>query len=93
MPKFLVEVPHGESKEACERAVAVFLATGSHFVVNADWGCADNVHKAWIIADLDSKQEAVNLLPPAFRKDATVVLLENYSPADAEEILKKHSGS
>lgn len=90
MPKFLIEVPHGESKEACERAVAVFLATGSHFVANADWGCGDDVHKAWIIADLDTRQEAINILPPAFRQDATVVQLENYSPAEAKEIIEKH---
>ena len=90
MPKFLIEVPHGETKEACERAVAVFLATGSHFVANAEWGCSDNVHKAWIIAELDNKQEAVSILPPAFRKDTTVVQLENYSPTDAKEIIEKH---
>ncbi len=82
MPKFLIEVPHGETKEACERAVAIFMATGSHFVVNADWGCSDNVHKAWIIVDLENKQAALSILPPAFRKDATVVQLENFSPAD-----------
>lgn len=90
MPKYLIEVPHGETKEACERAVKVFMGTGSHFVTNADWGCADNVHKAWIIAELDNKQEALNILPPLFRKDATVTLLENYSPADFNEAIELH---
>lgn len=90
MPKFLIEVPHGETKEACERAIQTFLATGSHFMTNADWGCMDNVHKAWIIAELGSKQEALNILPPLFRKDATVVLLENFSPANIAETLEQH---
>lgn len=90
MPKYLIEVPHGATKGACERAVESFLSTGSHFMTNAHWGCADHVHKAWIIAELDSKQDAINILPPAFRKDATVVLVENFSPAKSAEIIEQH---
>lgn len=90
MPKYLIEVPHGETKEACERAVRTFMTTGSHFVTNADWGCHDDVHKAWITAEVDSKQEALNILPPAFRKDATVVLLANFSPQDFAENIDQH---
>ena len=92
MPKFLIEVPHGETKEACERAVEIFMRTGSHFVTNAEWGCSDNVHKAWIIAEMDSNQDAINILPPAFRKDATVVQLENFSPGNLAETIGKHKG-
>lgn len=89
MPRYLIEVPHGETKEACEQAIQTFLATGSHFMTNADWGCHDNVHKAWIIAELESKQEALNILPPNFRKDASVTLLANFSPEDID-LLKQH---
>lgn len=85
MPKFLIEVPHGTSKEVCERTVDTLMKTGSHFLANADWGCSDNVHKAWIIVELDSKQDAINILPPAFRKDATVVQLENFSSATVKQ--------
>ncbi|MEX1071196.1 MAG: hypothetical protein WEC37_01095, partial [Anaerolineales bacterium] len=78
-------------KEACERAVNIFLTTGSHFVANAEWGCSDNVHKAWITAELESKQDALSILPPAFRKDAMVVQLENFSPVNLSETIEKHN--
>ena len=65
MPKFLIEVPHDHERAACARAVQVFLSSGSHFVANADWGCRDGDHRAWIVADMDSKEEARAIVPPA----------------------------
>ena len=58
MAKFLIEVPHGADKTACDQAIQVFLQTGSHFLTHADWGCLDGEHKAWIIADVRSKDDA-----------------------------------
>ena len=68
MPKYLIEVEHQATKEACEKAIRIFLNTGSHFLTNADWGCMDGEHKAWLILDLDSKEQARTVLPPAFRR-------------------------
>ena len=58
MNRYLIEVPHDESREACERAIRVFLETGSHYMTHADWGCRDGEHKAWIVVELESKDEA-----------------------------------
>jgi hypothetical protein len=58
MARFLIEVPHQETKAECARAVELFLRTGSHFLRNADWGCKDGEHKAWIIVEVDSEDEA-----------------------------------
>ena len=58
MTRFLIEVPHENKKETCDRAVRIFMETGSHFMTNAEWGCGDDVHKAWFIVDMDSKDEA-----------------------------------
>ena len=41
MKKFLIEVPHEGDHASCSRAVQDFLASGSHFVTNAEWGCKD----------------------------------------------------
>jgi len=90
MTRYLIEVPHENSKEACHRAVQVFLATGSHFMTNADWGCPDNEHKAWLVADLESKAEALALLPPMFRKDAKIIALQRFTMGDLDESLKQH---
>jgi len=90
MPKYMIEVSHEGTKESCERAVETFLATGSHFMTNANWGCPDEVHKAWIIAELDNKEDALNIVPPVFRKDTKVVLLQNFSPTNIAETIEQH---
>ena len=58
MPRFFIEVPHEEDEVACAKVVRIFLNTGSHYLSHADWGCADGEHKAWIIAEVESKDEA-----------------------------------
>ena len=90
MARFLIEVPHEAEEVACARAVQLLLGTGSHFMTHADWGCLDGVHKGWIIVDVDSREEARNMLPPAFRADATVVKLNKFTMEELNETLKSH---
>jgi len=92
MPRFLIEVPHEEEIVACARVVEIFLKTGSHFLSNADWGCKDGVHKAWIIVDVDSKDDARRILPPAYRQQASIVQLNKFTMGEIEEILRHHKG-
>lgn len=82
MAKYLIEVPHGADKRACEQAIQVFLQTGSHFLTHAEWGCLDGEHKAWIIADVGNKQEAQFIIPPIFRSSAKITLLTTFTAAD-----------
>jgi hypothetical protein len=91
MAKFLIEVAHDEEEIVCARVVEVFLKTGSHFLSNADWGCMDGDHRAWIVVELDSKEEAVQILPPVFRRGAKIVELNKFSLEDIEEILEKNA--
>ena len=58
MPRFLIEVPHPVEELACARVVHVFLNTGSHFLTQADWGCMDGEHSAWITVEADNKLAA-----------------------------------
>jgi hypothetical protein len=90
MARFLIEVPHEAEKKACALAVKVFLETGSHFLSNADWGCLDGVHKAWIIVDVATKDEARMILPPAFRPQAEIVQLNKFTMDEIDEILRHH---
>ena len=90
MPKFLVEVPHDEDILACAQVVESFLNYGSHFATKADWGCSDGVHKAWITIETDSKEDARNILPPAFRTQATIIKLNKFSMAEIDDILRQH---
>jgi hypothetical protein len=90
VPKFLIEVPHPAEELACARVVQVFLATGSHFLTNAEWGCMDGVHSAWMLVDVGSKEEALAIVPPAFRAETRVVGLNRFSMADLEPIWRRH---
>lgn len=87
MAKFLIEVPHEETTEACVRMIDVFLRTGSHFLTHADWGCQDGEHKAWIVVEVDTKQEALGIVPPPYRANAKIVQLNSFSMQDIAEFL------
>jgi hypothetical protein len=90
MPKFLIEVPHPDEFMACARVVEVFLKTGSHFLTRAEWGCKDGEHKAWIIVDVNSKEDARSIIPSAFRSAAKIVALNTFSMAEVEGVLRQH---
>jgi hypothetical protein len=90
MPKFFIEVPHKAEKAECARAVQIFLMSGSHFLTNAEWGCMDGEHKAWIIVDVDSREEAEYIVPPSFRPQAKIVKLNRFSMGGADEVLQAH---
>jgi hypothetical protein len=92
MPRFLVECPHEADETACVKAVEAFLRTGSHFLTRADWGCKDGDHKAWMIVEVETKDEARGILPPHFRRDAKVVKLNYFTMTEIDELLKFHQG-
>lgn len=91
MARFLIEVPHGANKEACDIAIRIFLQTGSHFLTHADWGCKDGEHKAWIIAEVANKEEALFILPPAFRAEAKITRLTTFTGKDIVEAGSYHN--
>ncbi len=88
--RFLIEVPHEEATVACARAVEVFLTTGSHFLSHADWGCRDGVHKAWMVVEVDSRDEARAIVPPAFRAQTKIVKLNCFTMEEIDQILRDH---
>ena len=90
MDKYLIEVPHGGDRASCERAVKVFLASGSHFVTNAEWGCNDGEHKAWLIVEIESKEDALRILPSAYQLNAKIVKLSKFTRKDMDEVVHQH---
>jgi hypothetical protein len=79
MARFVVEVPHEAERIACARVIEIFLKTGSHYLTHADWGCKDGDHKAWIVADVDSREEARSIVPAPMRPQAKVVQLNCFT--------------
>ena len=90
MAKFLIEVPHAANKEECLAAVQIFLKTGSHFLTQADWGCLDGMHKAWITVEATNKDEARSILPPAYRTRASIVSLNKFALDPSDAIIAQH---
>ena len=89
MSRYLIEVPHDADTLGCTRAVHHFLITGSHFLTHAEWGCKDGVHSAWMLVDMDSKADALAIVPPAFRARARIVGTVHYTLAEIEPALRK----
>ncbi len=84
MPRFLIEASHDGDAIACAQAQQVFLASGSHYLTHADWGCKDGVHAAWLIVEVETKEEARGVLPPAHRHGARIVALNTFDEALAQ---------
>lgn len=92
MAKFLIEVPHEPEERACALAIQILLKTGSHYLTNAEFGCFDGEHKAWVMIDVDSKEEARRILPPVFRPQAKIVGLNKFTLEQIDEMLQHHPG-
>jgi hypothetical protein len=93
MPRFLIEVEHAPTTAECNRTIAAFLRTGSHFLTHADWGCKDGVHKAWFTAEVDSKPDALSIVPAEYQATTRVVQLTRFRPEDLDRIPKHHGGN
>jgi hypothetical protein len=76
-PRFPVFQPSNKRKE---------------ILTNADWGCLDDVHKAWFILEAEDKEEARYVVPPAYRQQATITGLNKFTPDDLDELVRHHQG-
>lgn len=90
MPKFMIEVDHPADIYSCAQAIKVFLDSGSHYLVNADYGCEDNIHKSWFVVEADNREQALMVVPSQFRKDARAILLCKFSIPEINELLRLH---
>ena len=79
MEKFLIEVPHEGDNASCNQTIQVFLSSGSHFVTHAEWGCTDGDHRAWLIVEVENKNEALRILPAAYRGGAKITRLHKFT--------------
>ena len=91
MARYVIEVPHDPDTVACARVVQIFLTSGSHYLTNAEWGCRDGVHSSWMIVDVDSKEEALGVLPPMLRHGARIVRVGRFRLDDIEATLRAHA--
>ena len=85
MASYLIEIPHSENTFECKQVIKLFVESGSHLLTNAQWGCKSGVHKAWFISDFNSKEEALQVIPPFLRHNATIIELTTFSKTDIQD--------
>ena len=90
MARFLIELDHEPTAGSCTRAARVLLTTGSHYLTNAEWGCMDGVHTAWLVVDVEDREMARAILPPAHRARARVVALSRFGLDEVGRFLDYH---
>jgi hypothetical protein len=88
MPRFLIETQHGDDHEGCVRSLDAITTYGSHLVTHTEFGCEDGVHFGWLIVDVDSHEEAKQLVPPQYRSRARIVRLRKWSKEQIEEMVR-----
>lgn len=90
MQRYLIEIPHEETKDACDKAVKILTSSGSHFLTHADLGCHGGVHKAWLIVEVENKKDAERIVPPYYRDSALVVQLQRLNLENIDSSFKPH---
>ena len=79
MAKFLIEVKHGGDMASCVRAIQVYFKSRSHLVSNVEWGCMEGENKAWLIIKTDNEEDAIRIIPAAYKENAKVTQLHKFT--------------
>jgi len=75
MARFLVEVSQ-PADSAVRRIRDTVRTIGSHFATHADWRQRDGRCIGRMVVDVDGRQQALAVVPPAMRADADVYELQ-----------------
>ena len=89
MARFLIEIQHADDFEGCVKALDAIVNFGSHLVTNAEFGCEDGEHCGWLIVEVDTRAEALQMIPPKLRDGARIVQLKKWSRAEIEAMMKE----
>ena|SRR5882724_8960085 len=93
MTTYLIEIPHSEDTVECQHVIKLFVESGSHMLSHAYWGCKSGVHKSYFISQFDTKEEALQIVPPFLRRHANIIELVTFTKTDIQhfaEMNKQH---
>lgn len=101
MEKFLIEIKNGGDRASCLRSIQSFLSTRTHFVTSVEWGCINGEDKAWLIIKTSNSDDALRIIPAAYRQTARITRLQKLTEKEIDESMlglplkeaprKKHS--
>jgi hypothetical protein len=83
MARYMIQTSHDETHSDCKRFEQSLLQAGAHFLANADWGCRDGNHTAWLIIEAVDDNDARLVVPPVMRQSAVITRLSRF---DADEL-------
>ena len=89
MPRFLIEIKHRDDYEGCVKALDAIVKFGSHLVTNAEFGCEDGEHCGWLIVEMETRAQALQMVPPQLRDDARIFQLKKWSREEIEEMVQQ----
>lgn len=85
MEKFLIEIKNGGDKVSCLRAIQSFLASRTHYISGAEWGCLEGENKAWLIIKTENRNDAMRIVPAAYRQYAKITRLHKFTGREIDE--------
>ncbi len=86
MARYMIEALHDPTQAACLRLLDAFAKAGAHYLTHTDWGCRAGVHKAWIVVEAESDDDARLMVPPVIRESAILVKLNKFTPDEIREL-------
>jgi len=91
MATYLIEIPHSENTFECKQIIKLFVESGSHLLANAHWGCRSGIHKSWFISEFNNAAEALQIIPPLLRHNASIIELTTFSKNDIQQFAERNS--
>lgn len=85
MEKYLIEIKNGGDRVSCLRSIQSFLASRTHYISGAEWGCIENEHKAWLIIKTENRKDAMRIIPAAYRQYAKITRLHKFTGKEIDE--------
>ena len=78
MARYMIQTWHDETHTDCGRFKQSLLQAGAHFLANAEWGCRDGNHTAWLIIEAKDDKDARLIVPPVMRQSAVITRLSRF---------------
>ena len=85
MEKFLIEIRNGGDRASCLRSIQSFLSSRTHVVTSVEWGCIEGEHKAWLIIKTGNREDAMRIIPAAYRQNAKITRLHKFTETEINE--------
>jgi len=78
MARYMIESSHTEAE--CLRALDEELGKGKDILAKFDFGCKEGDHTAYAIVDVDSRKDALSLIPTFLQNKARIVEVVKVTP-------------